>query len=527
MKSTSTNDETIIDFNPSEADTTTADKSILVWDETRIRAELRKLAQSDPNQVSLDLKISEISSQAKVGKKPLRLTYQEIRNQLLSERQPAHAPPTEPTADELAAQQAALEADTAERKAHEERESAITSRAIEISKSANILTAFKIALKMCTGYIADDNTAGTIALSHAARLMSTSMGFLVCGSSASGKTELVVKAARFLPEDTVIVATACTPKALFYLGDIKHKYFVGGELKLEELGKDDPWQQAFRQLISDNKISLLSVEKDESGKNSLITKTTEGPAAFIQTTTLEPTDLNDEYVNRLSIVRTDDSDEMTRKVLKAQAHAAAHRHSDEDRRLIELELAAWQRFHAELPPRDVIIPFAEHIEPSVSHVTMRRVSALLHNYIRVSALLHQVTRAIDEGDRIIATIEDYKTAHKLITETAPKITEVLTKVHRAVLKTIMEKFPPGTLSGVFTVTDCMKLLGKSESQVRKYIKRLRDIGCIETSKVEGETRYRDGKIPRYQVVADPPLAVDLGFITPEELHERWEPKPDA
>ncbi len=256
------------------------------------------------------------------------------------------------------------------------------------------------------------------------------MGFVFSGPSASGKSEAVIKASNFLPPEVIITSTTFSEKSLYYLGSISGKYVVGGEIRIDEHGEDDPVQQAFRQLISENRITRTVVEADESGELRSVVKETAGPVSFTLTTTREQQEFNDEFANRLSWHSTSDDPNLTTAVLNAQAESAARPPASKSKSSNDLEIEAWQTYHRALKPINVVVPFAKQIVPNSREVTMRRLYPMVLNYIKALALMHQASRPMVENGSnpyLTADHEDYVNAYKLITENAPRVLDLLSE----------------------------------------------------------------------------------------------------
>lgn len=462
-----------------------------------IRMELQGLAGQDLDELDLELALKALAKRSFVNFKTIKSIFTSVQLALEEQNRPVLSPPPPPSADEIAAN----EARELSKQQHAQR---ISARVKEISMTKDLIIEFQQSLYRCRGYIANTILAGVILVSHGSRLLSKSSGFLVGGASASGKSELIINAAGFLPPEVVITATSFSENALFYLGDIRHKYFVGGELKLPEPGEDDPYQQALRQLISDNKIVRCIVEKNERGELVNVLKETQGPATFTLTTTAESNSFNDEFINRLSVVHTDDSEEMTAQILQEQAHRAAEQISAEQQQEIDDEVAAWQEYHRNLQPRKVAIPFAKSIVPTTNTVTMRRTYPMLLNYVRIFAILHQADRTIDENGSICATLQDYINAFNLVTQIAPRVSDVVSD--KALV--IRDKLKAYFGEEQFTRSEAQQLLKLSEPATQRFLRALSRSGCISSS---GDR----GKSFKYQIEDVSPEKLDFGFIKPD------------
>ena len=471
-----------------------------------IRVELRSLAESDPDELKLKLAIVDINEKyCRIGKKTLEKEYQQIRDEIEEERRPPQPPPSVPSKDELEQQEA-------EELARRQWDEAVNKRAKEIAEAPDIIESFKNVLHEHKGYIADYTTIGTIIVSHHARLLSSSNGFLWDGASASGKSKLVNLAAEFLPPEDIIFATSCSNHAFDYIGDVSGKYIIGGELKLLKPGEDDPWQQGFRQLISENMIIRLVVEKDENGNPVLVSRKSNGPAVFTMTTTAEATSFNDEFINRLSIAHTNDSELMTEKVLIEQARKAKSIPDATKERKTILEIEAWRQYHRNIKKLEVVIPFADEIILTTRAVTARRLLPLIFDYIRALALAHQANREINiQSGYTLANVADYKITYKLITANAPRVSDPVADRGRQFYEKLKMQFPKPM---EFTRAQVQRKMNISQAQAGRFLRDLRDAGCI--SPIENK-EGKAGKAYIYKIADELPDSQDFGLIHPDRL----------
>lgn len=462
-----------------------------------IRLELLKLAQSKPDELKLDLMLKEISKKYDIGRRIVQRTYMSITELLQKE------------AASLAEKEEQKAKDIADERKHEQMALALK-RAQEIAHSSDIFEEFRTALKTYSGYIASDLNASTILVSHASRLLDKSSAFIICGPSASGKSDLIEKGAEYLPPECVLRCTSFSNQALQYIGPLTNKYVVGGELKPLVPGEDDSFQQAFRQLISENMISRATSEKDENGIRGTKIYRTTGPVTFIFSTTREQTNFNDEFVNRLSWCPTSDEPGLTRQVLQIQAESAMNPPNENRRTAIALEKEAWREFHRSLEPLIVKIPFADQILVNSSLVTTRRLNLLLLNYISASAILNQFQRkyVFDNGTKmIVANHQDYKKAYYLITANAPRALDLVGPRAIATFEKIRHLFG----NTEFTVAQIRKVIpGLSLATAKRHIADLQNAGCIAFLK-------KDGKAFLYQIVQEPAPMEDLGLVQPDAI----------
>jgi hypothetical protein len=476
-----------------------------------IRLELLELAKSAPSDLLADQRLRETSKKHKTGLKIIRLNYAAI----VAECRRQEDESQEPTAEELAAQSEAQEAEHKLRQQKSEWEKKVEDRANQVASSPNIFMEFHEALKRCCNYVASADLAATVAITHGSRLLPQSTGYIFHGASASGKSALIEKGAQFLPPESVARYTSYSNQALNYIGSLEHKYILGGELKTFRPGDDDAFQQSFRQLISENRIGRVVVEQGPDGKFETREKVTRGPATFVMTTTRSQTSFNDEFVNRQSWCATSEDADTTSKVLTVQAATAESLPDESEELKFELEVQGWQKFHRDLKPDKVVIPFARNIQPTSRDVTARRLFPLLLNYVKVSCLLHQRTReTTNTGPRrfLVANRFDYEIAYRLIVANAPRSLDLVNEKGREVFGKIKEEFGVGDKAVEFSRAKVQTLLKLDKSAAKRFLADLKDAGCLA---VVG----KDNLAFVYKVVSELPPKQDLGLIKPEDAFD--------
>jgi len=469
-----------------------------------IELTLLDLAKSSPTPLQLDLAIKKLAKEYNVGVKLLRSTYDQIEAQYQSEQA---ARKMESTDDERAAQAAEAEAERLRQEAADRRLKVVKERAQQIAQSADIPTLFRTTMRNHLGYIVSRHGAVTTCITHGARLLRTSMGFILSGLSGSGKSGLAEKGAQLLPPEIVEKYTSWSSQALSYAGDLTNKFILCGEIKPYKQGEDDDAQQQMRQLISENVLVRRVVERDDDGKLTQVTHQTRGPASVVMTTTREQSSFNDEFTNRQSFIYMNDSAELTTEVLKLQAAEAARVPDANSEEETEIEIEAWQEFHRTLQAMKVVIPFASQIMPSSRDVTVRRLFPLLLNYVRALALLHQHSRTIVENDGhpyVEAQLVDYSVAYDVVLSNAPRVLDTVSKRGREIFEALKKTNAP------FTRSQAQKLLKMTMTTVKRYFQELVVAGCIASDGKEGNANL-------YRILAEPAATQELGLIDPSKV----------
>jgi hypothetical protein len=473
-----------------------------------IKVELRNLAEMECDSLAEELALKAITTQSGVGIKVVRAVYAGIKNAYHTEKQSSFdATPAEPTPEELAEQE--------REEAAKQAEQAKIAEAVRVlQQTSNLHKTFHSDLQN-VGFSCDDLLASCILLSHGARLLRRSSAFVFTGASGSGKTDGVNKGAQFLPPEMVLSITSFSDQYLYYLGNVAQKYLMFGEIAPRIDGEDDPKQTAMRQLISENKITRGTVEKTDGKTNDGAMKETTGPCVIVATTTKEPTTFIDELQNRATWIQSNDSAELTEKVLTARAKIAKTptKASDPNH---AFAVRAWQEFHRTHEPLQVAVPFADTIMPTGRHVTVRRLFNLILDYIWANALLHQHSRQIEiqNGERVVvATLDDYALAYRIATMYAPRVLEQCPAKARKVfdekIKPTFDALKAAQKPALLNTGDLVRIAEEPESTVRRWL------GFYVAADLLTLCDWKEGKKNTFRLNDDGGhVTQDLGLVHP-------------
>ena len=177
----------------------------------------------------------------------------------------------------------------------------------------------------------------------------------------------------------------------------------------DSLPEDGPAASAVRSIMSDREMSYEVVEKGKDGAFHVRKIVKAGPTGLMTTSTKS---LGDQASTRTLTISISDSAEQTKLVLHAQADRA-----NGDLKIPDL--SAWvalQRWLELSGERRVVIPFAQVLADTLPHsaVRMRRDFPQLLTVIQTITVLHQLLRERDGQGRIIATVDDYAEARRLL-----------------------------------------------------------------------------------------------------------------
>lgn len=297
-----------------------------------------------------------------------------------------------------------------------------------------------------TGYLAGANLAviGLMWLLRAHLCVSSAL--YAFGKSAGGKTEFLAKVVGFFPADRVITLTKITPKYLYRAGGqdgcaFKGKILLCGEMNPVKPGEDDPIQEAVRQLVSDNKLELGSVDDIGGQSNVAIKHVIYGPVSIGFTGTRSPFDWDDQMINRSYCVHVKHTQQSIKGVLANKASSGTI--SSNPFAISGDELAtrqrAWQAAFSQLKRHDpedpdqfygIEIPFLQQLIFRKKRLTEpdMRAFEMLKSSIAVSALLHQRTRTKKPKDGkivLIADWQDYLNVKDAFLDTVPRTSQGL------------------------------------------------------------------------------------------------------
>jgi hypothetical protein len=228
------------------------------------------------------------------------------------------------------------------------------------------------------------------------------------GESSSGKSYTIDKALKFFSPEASYRLTAMSNKALAYTKeDFRHRMIVVCEAK--GLAGDSV-AYLIRSLLSEGRIDYLVTDFK---RHTTIRIQKEGPTGLITSTAGH---VDYELGTRLLSIPSDDSRALTDQIVMAEAEAAEAGEAGE----ASVDLAPFHALDQWIAsgPRNVVIPFATQIATGTDGkaVRMRRDFSAVLGLVRAHALLHQANREINEHTQVIATVDDYRAVHDLVSE---------------------------------------------------------------------------------------------------------------
>jgi hypothetical protein len=261
------------------------------------------------------------------------------------------------------------------------------------------------------GLIGEQDNAQFVYLALSSRLQDKPVSLIIKGHTSTGKSYSVETVVRFFPKEAAYEYTVLSDKALVYTDkEFVHKCIVLYEASALD-APDSQLAYIIRSLLSEG---CIKSEATVSGGGRFGTQAVvkEGPTNLILTTT--KTYIHPENETRAFSLTSDDSREQTRGIVRSIF--------GEER--LEPDLSEWITLQEWLEGAEhrVVIPYASAlgklIEPMGARI--RRDAKALRTLIETHAILHQLTRDLDEQGRIVATLADYEAIRRLV---APVIAE--------------------------------------------------------------------------------------------------------
>lgn len=220
------------------------------------------------------------------------------------------------------------------------------------------------------------------------RLLDKPLGLLIVSRSGAGKTALQNALCRLVPEEDLIQYTRLTGQALFYKGKDELKYKV---LAIEEEEGMERALYSVRTLQSSQRLAVGATRTDpKTGKLRTEEYTVEGPV-FICIATTNPNALDGETRSRFLVVTVDESEEQTRRILKARAHQCTLEGQVEAMGRRDI-LKRYHNLQRLLKPARVVNPYMPFLEYSFERLQMRREFDKYIALIEAITLIHQHQR---------------------------------------------------------------------------------------------------------------------------------------
>ncbi|MEK6677629.1 MAG: hypothetical protein AABZ47_18500 [Planctomycetota bacterium] len=347
-------------------------------------------------------------------------------------------------------------------------------------------------------------------LTATGRLLPKAINLCVYGHLSTGKSWIVRRVLDLLPKGEAISATQMTEKHLLNLqpGDkekYRHKVIFIGEQTKAEVGL------AFREMAESGEVSNLTVRDGDSDVS-----VTAGPITFILTTTQSPSDLKDEDASRMFYFPTNESEDLTDRVMQQRANRAkGDRVVSDTTDILSKHWAAQELLAGTKDNIKIVIPFADELRLPTHDPANRRLYDRILQLLEAVVFLGQFRRTrrrdkqADESVVAYADVQDWRIALPLV--------EVIVTQKQGLpdfnLQSFIEKLR-GLGNGWFSIDDLVAKTQVSTSTLR------RRIGALPTTCV---TRKFDGKKALYRFdFGEMTVAKTVGLPTVGDIERHLE-----
>jgi len=294
------------------------------------------------------------------------------------------------------------------------------------------------------------------------------VGSFVVGKTSTGKTQFLDALCELIPEELIVRLTSASSKSLIYECREDPHRLNGKIVFVEELTglKNPEIQYLLRVLVTKGKASHTTVL---AGVNERIE--IEGSIS-LQSTGLLGDELRDDTMNRMVLFHSDQSQQMTKRVIedikgRYNGGCSGNRSS----------LLQYHKFFLELASHPVIIPYTDKIHFDTSTHENRRAAKIFMDLLSTVALLNQSDREFD-GKHVISEIEDLEILLKLSeldSNSEPDLTPSQIIILSAAKDIGGETFTYQDLAAHLSLKD----IDYEISSVKKAVSKLRDFALIK------------------------------------------------
>jgi hypothetical protein len=261
-------------------------------------------------------------------------------------------------------------------------------------------------------YAGDARLPELLYVAVASRFQIRPINVHVEAQSASGKNFAITSALRLHPDDAYYLLSASSPRALVYSSaSFTHRVVVLAEM--DSVPADGPAASAIRSIAEDSCLTYETVEKDAATGKFITRKIVKaGPTGFI-TSGVRP--LDRQMSTRCLTAAVPDDTEQTRAILRAEAATASGGQPAQGEANLESFHAAHQWLD-QAGEKRCVVPFAHVLADLVpaNAVRIRRDFKQLLTCIQTLAFLSQLKRDRTRDGAIIATLDDYARARRLL-----------------------------------------------------------------------------------------------------------------
>jgi len=329
---------------------------------------------------------------------------------------------------------------------------------------------------------------------------------IITSQSSAGKSNLVNTILEPFKED-VLDFTEYTSAFL----NRSESDMDGLIFKMEQMEKTNDKKQvtlaSMKFLLSEGKMRIGLVDKNEKGKNTPKILEVNGIPVFISTSTNH--NMDPETSNRTFLMQVDESEAQTKRIIThvLDKYSSINYGNEWDTNLQKLYEISQIYKEVSKQFKGIYIPFGDKIRdliPSVN-LTMRRDLSKILNLACVIAFLNFTKRKkipFDGGQYfyddleahkmssyyLVAEPEDFKQALKIGGETIQQTLNKINSSSMDIYRTFMKLYNEHPLDGG-TTSDLKTMTSLSQNRVGELLKQLYDMGFLRRDKEGKEYRY--------------------------------------
>jgi hypothetical protein len=346
---------------------------------------------------------------------------------------------------------------------------------------------------------------------------------LLRGPAGSGKSFVMKATTALFPAEFVYLASSVSARSLVYEPQgFEHRTIILEEAEaLVRANAEDKNEVAemLRLLLSEGQLTHKSVVRNpQTGQFETQTYSVTGPTNLLTSTTRP--NLDPEIATRLIDRWSDTTSGHVKQVMEALGKKATGDFADGPERDAWHAFARWVRFG----PHVVVVPFAPVVAATFSTSGGSRAFRDFNNVmslVQASALIHRLHRKVDAEGRLVATVEDYALAHRILGEridelSGERVPDVVKDKFTLLRAAIDAKktFNHGGVGWEAGHREIATVLQCSKSVVGKELHRMENNGLIRV------VRPQNPNLKTVLMVADDADAILQGgaaMMTPEEL----------
>lgn len=281
--------------------------------------------------------------------------------------------------------------------------------------------------------------------------------------------------------------------------------------KMEQMEKTNDKKQvslaSMKFLLSEGKLRIGLVDKNEKGQNTPKILNVNGIPVFISTSTNY--NMDPETINRTFLMQVDESEEQTKRIIShvLDKYSSINYNEEWEGNLDKLFSISQTYKEVAKQFKGIYIPFADKIKELIpsANLTIRRDLPKILSLTCVIAFLNFTKRhkiAFDGGQSfydnlkankmysyyLIADPEDFKQALQIGGETIQQTLNKINSSSMDIYKTFMTLYNDNPLGGV-TTSDLKTKTSLSQNRVGELLKQLYDMGFLRRDREGKEYRY--------------------------------------